>query len=77
MQVDYEIDMAVAFLILGSNIGNRFNFLKEAMLMITNEIGSLKVCSSIYETEPWGFTHENLFLNQALEVSTALDPFEI
>jgi 2-amino-4-hydroxy-6-hydroxymethyldihydropteridine diphosphokinase len=33
--------------------------------------------SSFYETEPAGFTSENLFLNAACHVRTKLNPFEV
>jgi 2-amino-4-hydroxy-6-hydroxymethyldihydropteridine diphosphokinase len=69
--------MARVFLILGGNLGDRFKYLEEARTLIEKSIGLLCSCSSYYETEPWGFTHENPFLNQALEVSTNLNPLEI
>jgi 2-amino-4-hydroxy-6-hydroxymethyldihydropteridine diphosphokinase len=69
--------MAKMFLILGSNMGNREKFLDIAKIMIGEDIGPVLRCSAIYETEPWGFTHENSFLNQVIETDTMLDPFEV
>lgn len=69
--------MASVFLILGSNLGNRFSNMEEAKGFIGKEIGYIKSSSSFYETEPWGFTDDNLFLNQVVEVITVLGPFEI
>ncbi|HEY4786324.1 MAG TPA: 2-amino-4-hydroxy-6-hydroxymethyldihydropteridine diphosphokinase [Bacteroidales bacterium] len=78
MQVDFEFGMDTSvILILGSNLGDRFKYLQEARLHIDETIGSPIIISSIYETEPWGFTHENLFLNQVIQVNTALGPFEV
>ena len=69
--------MPKVYLILGGNLGDRCKYLKEARGLIEKSIGKVVCCSSCYETEPWGFVHENLFLNQAVEVETSLSPFEI
>jgi 2-amino-4-hydroxy-6-hydroxymethyldihydropteridine diphosphokinase len=67
----------IAYLALGTNLGNkRFN-LQEALLLIAGNIGSFSAISSVYETEPWGFASENKFLNQVAAVKTDLNPFEI
>ncbi len=42
--------------------------------MITGQIGIILRKSSIYETEPWGFDHEDQFLNQCLMVETSQSP---
>ena len=39
-------------------------------------IGQIKVLSSVYESEPWGFVSD-LFWNQALIVESALQPDDI
>jgi 2-amino-4-hydroxy-6-hydroxymethyldihydropteridine diphosphokinase len=42
------------YLLLGSNMGNRMEYLREAeKLLIKNRIQVIDE-SSIYETEPWG-----------------------
>ena len=33
--------------------------------------------SSIYETQPWGFTAQAVFLNQVLAIETQLEPFDL
>jgi len=40
-------------------------------------VGTVLKPSSIYETEPWGFTNKNNFLNQVLLVETSLNPYEL
>lgn len=65
--------MARAYLITGSNLGDRLHMLEQALLTIHNEIGIVLNQSSIYETTPWGFDHPTMFLNQVLEVETPLD----
>lgn len=65
--------MARAFLITGSNQGDREKMLEQAHAIIHSEIGSVIKRSSIYETVPWGFDDPTEFLNQVLEIETALD----
>ncbi|MDR9756398.1 MAG: 2-amino-4-hydroxy-6-hydroxymethyldihydropteridine diphosphokinase [Syntrophomonadaceae bacterium] len=67
-----------AFIGMGSNLGDRRTFLKEASL----EIGShpqLRVIrlSSLYETEPVGYLDQGWFLNQVMEIETTLTPEEL
>ncbi|MCK9204285.1 MAG: 2-amino-4-hydroxy-6-hydroxymethyldihydropteridine diphosphokinase [Bacteroidales bacterium] len=66
--------MREVFLLLGSNRGNRHELLYKAAAMIAAEAGTVLNLSSIYETEPWGFTDPIPFLNQALEIETELSP---
>lgn len=65
--------MARAYLIIGSNQGDRLQMLERALNTIHEEIGSVVNQSSIYETAPWGFDHPAEFLNQVLEIETPLD----
>jgi 2-amino-4-hydroxy-6-hydroxymethyldihydropteridine diphosphokinase len=69
--------MSKVFLMLGGNLGDRLKYLTEARFLIEKSIGRVISCSSYYETEPWGFVHENLFLNQAVELEANLHPDEI
>ena len=64
--------MNTVYLILGSNIENRMNYLQQAGELITINIGGIEKYSSVYETEPWGFAHKSLFLNQVLLVKTEM-----
>ena len=61
-----------AYLLLGSNISPRNEYLNSAKELIQREIGVIQTCSSIYESEPWGFEAENCFLNEVLIVDTDL-----
>lgn len=69
--------MNVAYLIFGSNLGDRLKFIEKAKLLITKNIGTISKISALYDTEPWGFVHKNSFLNQALCVETNLDPNDL
>lgn len=62
------------YLGLGSNLGNREHNIKEAYARIEAHIGNIVKSSSMYETEPWGFSAEESFLNTVTEVETKLTP---
>ena len=65
-------------LLLGTNMGDRMEFLSDARDEIEEEIGDIDKKSSIYESEPWGVLEEqNNYLNQALVVDTFLSPEEL
>lgn len=59
---------------LGSNLGDRQALLEEALQLIDERVGQVERVSSFYETEPWGFVSDNLFLNAAALVLTSLSP---
>jgi 2-amino-4-hydroxy-6-hydroxymethyldihydropteridine diphosphokinase len=65
------------YLLIGSNLGDRKKQLKNAVRFINERIGQVTRYSSIYETEPWGFSSEDNFLNRVLKVSTFLTPEEV
>ncbi len=59
--------MTVAYVGLGSNLGDRESLIREAAALI----GAIRL-SSIIETEPWGYKHQPRFLNAVAEVETPL-----
>jgi 2-amino-4-hydroxy-6-hydroxymethyldihydropteridine diphosphokinase len=65
--------MAIIFLGLGSNLGNREQYLHEAKNTIAQEVGVILAESSIYENEAVGFAG-NAFCNQVIKVETTLSP---
>lgn len=65
--------MNEAYLILGSNVGNRLNNLKVASELIEIQTGIIKKKSAIYSTQAWGYEDQPDFLNQALLINTLLD----
>jgi 2-amino-4-hydroxy-6-hydroxymethyldihydropteridine diphosphokinase len=69
--------MSLVLLGIGSNQGDRLQYLYQAKADISEYIGSDIISSPIYETEPWGFESKNFFLNQVLWVKTALSPQQI
>lgn len=62
------------YLGLGSNLGDRKALLDEALQLIDERVGQVVRVSSYYETEPWGFQSDNVFLNAAALVITNLSP---
>lgn len=69
--------MARVCLSLGSNLGPRETYLRKALQALDKELGSLVKCSSFYETLPWGFSSDCLFLNAAACFDTLLSPEEV
>jgi len=65
--------MINVFLLLGSNLGDRQLFLKQAIKGIEN-IAEIVKTSSVYETEAWGREGEPDYLNQVILVKTDLLP---
>lgn len=65
--------MAIAYLSLGSNKGNRMQLIEQAVsfLDLSEDIKVIRV-SALYETEPWGVKEQNWFLNSAVEIKTKL-----
>lgn len=69
--------MNKAYLLTGGNMGNRQAMLEQAKSCIQKEIGTISACSEVYETAAWGKADQPSFLNQALEVATALSAREV
>jgi len=63
----------IVYLSLGSNIGDRFANLKQAVSSLPPQM-TIKAKSKVYETQPWGYTEQDPFLNQAVKVTTYLEP---
>ncbi|WP_321328371.1 2-amino-4-hydroxy-6-hydroxymethyldihydropteridine diphosphokinase [uncultured Ilyobacter sp.] len=68
----------LAYLSLGSNMGNKLYYIVSAIqrINITNGVRVSKI-SSFYETDPWGVRDQDSFYNIALEIKTTLLPFEL
>ncbi|MGD9677826.1 MAG: 2-amino-4-hydroxy-6-hydroxymethyldihydropteridine diphosphokinase [Vulcanibacillus sp.] len=70
--------MNKVFLGLGSNIGDRYKILHEAVeSLLENPNIELQNWSSIFETEPFGYREQPDFLNMVIEISTNLEPLEL
>ena len=68
----------VAYLGLGTNLGDRRDNLRQALALLADGPGlRLLRCSRVYETEPWGVAEQPRFLNCAAEVAVTLSPEEL
>ena len=67
--------MEVAYVGLGSNLGDREATIRRAVELLGEEPGiEVLRMSSLIETEPWGYTDQPRFLNGALALRTSLEP---
>jgi 2-amino-4-hydroxy-6-hydroxymethyldihydropteridine diphosphokinase len=66
--------MSRAWLALGSNLGDRDGYLRQARTALEASGIRIRRASSIDETDPVGVTDQPRFLNQVLEVETQLEP---
>ena len=68
--------MAEVFILLGGNVGDKSKIFNKTRKLLGKSLGLITKLSSIYATEPWGFDSE-LFWNQAIIISSTLDPEQI
>jgi 2-amino-4-hydroxy-6-hydroxymethyldihydropteridine diphosphokinase len=73
--------MARVYLSLGSNVGDRRQYLDEALRHLAEHTAvRVVVCSTLYEAEPWPeerVTRERWYLNCAVEIETELSPHHL
>lgn len=70
--------MAIAYLGLGSNLGDRVGFVQQATSLLSGDENiKLVSTSSFYETEPWHFDTNNWFVNAVIVISTSYHPEEL
>lgn len=69
--------MNTAYLLTGSNLGDRELYLKQANLYLSKKCGRIVQQSALYETAPWGIQEQPNYLNQAINLETTLNPEEL
>ena len=72
-----EPNSHIAYLSLGSNLGDRHATMQSAILLLDKQAGSVDRVSSAIETEPWGFKSANKFLNMCVRIITTLSPEQL
>lgn len=72
-----EPNSHIAYLSLGSNLGDRHATMQQAILLLGKQAGSVDRVSSAIETEPWGFKSANKFLNMCVRIITTLSPEQL
>ena len=65
------------YLLLGSNLGDRFGIIQKAISEINTRIGLINRESSMYITEPWGYKNQPHYLNKVVQIKTTLSPEKI
>jgi 2-amino-4-hydroxy-6-hydroxymethyldihydropteridine diphosphokinase len=68
--------MAVAYIGLGANLGDRLATLRTAVQRLRT-FGRVTAVSSLYETEPVGYLEQPRFLNAVIALETALPPADL
>lgn len=67
--------MAIVFLSLGSNLGDRLGYIQQATSLLgSNPDINIVATSSFYESEPWQMDSENWFVNAIVQITTTLSP---
>lgn len=70
--------MAIVYLSLGSNLGDRIGYIQQATSLLGSvENISIIRTSAFYETEPWDMNSENWFVNAVVELKTSLSPQDL
>lgn len=70
--------MSTVYLSLGSNLGNRFEMLQDAVQMLREQENiEVTAVSSVYETDPVGYTDQASFLNIVVEIKSPLSADKI
>ena len=71
-----KVEAVTAYLGLGSNMGERQDYLDRALDFLSQRLRIEKV-SSIYDTEPVGNVNQPRFLNMVCQVYTSLAPMAL
>ena len=61
---------------LGTNLGDRLANLLNAISYLPPKVDPV-VRSSIYESQPWGYSDQPAFLNQIIKAATNLEPLDL
>lgn len=70
--------MSIAYIGVGSNIGDRIGYVQQAHCLL-NDTDGIQVIesSSLYETEPVGYKDQEWFINAVLKTETILSAEEL
>lgn len=70
--------MAIVYLSLGSNKGDRIGYVQQAASLLgADEKISIVRTSAFYETEPWNINTDTWFVNAVVEAKTTYSPKEL
>ena len=69
--------MAIVYIGLGSNLGDRHRNCLRAIELLRQKGLLIAKQSSLHETEPWGVTEQPEFVNMAVQAETDLAPIKL
>jgi len=69
--------MNTAYLLLGSNMGDRLSIIAKAITLIHASCGRVVKKSSVFESAPWGFEDKNQFINQVIMIEAAMSAIDL
>jgi len=75
--MEQKLEVHTLVVALGSNIGDKYENIADAISLIDSNIGKVVKKSSIFKNPAQGFDSENEFLNACLICKTSLNPFQI
>jgi 2-amino-4-hydroxy-6-hydroxymethyldihydropteridine diphosphokinase len=61
---------------LGSNLGNRYAYILQAIAAINESFQTISEVAPFYETPPWGDINQSKFINTVLKLDTDTSPEE-
>ena len=67
----------IVYLALGANLGDRRRNIRQAIERIAELIGPVERQSSLYETQPWGFSSPHAFINACICCRTTMSPLQV
>ena len=69
--------MSIAYIAMGSNLGDRKKNLLESLSNMENSGFKILAVSSFVETEPYGVTDQPFFINAAVKIATELSAHDL
>lgn len=69
--------MPTAYINIGTNLGNRLHNIECAIVAIERKFNTTCRRSDIIESEPWGFSSNNKFMNIGIAFDTNLEPQQL
>lgn len=77
LKLDKRRDMNEVVLGLGGNEKDVIDTLRKTLIKIEQQLGQIKLKSSLYKTEAWGVTDQPDFINMVVIISTNNSPIEV
>ena len=67
----------VAYIGVGSNMGDRLKYCQQAILKLVSSAITVTKVSSLYETDPVDYTQQDKFYNAVIQIKTTCDPYAL